>query len=490
MQRNLMEYLEHSERLFPDKTAFTDGKTSLTFAELSQRARSVGSALSDYRREPIAVFMDKQPDMIAAFFGVLYSGCFYVPLDAEMSAYRISAILDALKPRAVICDAKAAKAMERLSYDGHIYMYSELLSAPIDSPALDAIRAAALDTDPAYLVYTSGSTGTPKGVVANHRNVIDYIEQLGAVLKVDEHTIFGNQTPLYVDACLKELYPTIKYGATTVIIPKSLFLFPLKLLEFIEKHNINTLCWVVSALTMISGYGALDSASPKGLRVVAFGSEVFPPKQLRLWRQALPDTRFINLYGPTEATGMSCYYEVKRDFADDEPIPIGRAFPNTEVMLIDGEIYIRGAGVASGYYGDAERTHQVFVQNPQNDKYTEIVYKTGDLAYYNPHGELVYSSRRDHQIKHMGYRIELAEIEAAAALEDGIALTCCVFDKARSKIALYYTGTLESGDLIKRLVARLPRYMVPAFAEKLDALPLTNNGKIDRVTLTKKAEER
>lgn len=500
MQRNLLEYLERSQGLFPEKTAFANADTALTFGQLYAAARAVGSYLTRFgRRQPVAVFMEKHPNTVAAFCGVLYSGNYYVPLDAEMSLARIGMILENARPAALLCDAKSAELVAQTGYGGEVLLYADARQAAVDNAALADIRRGMLDVDPAYVVFTSGSTGTPKGVVACHRNVIDYVDALSDVLAVNESTVFGNQVPLYVDACLKEIYPTMKYGATTHFIPKSHFLFPLKLIEYINQQGINTVCWVVSALTLVSGFGALEKAVPHTLSTVAFGSEVFPIRQFNLWRKALPEARFINLYGPTEATGMSCCYEVDRTFTEGEAIPIGRPFPNTGVLLLDeagnqvqtpetpGEMYIRGAGVTLGYYNDPQRTAEVYLQNPLHALYPETVYRTGDMAKYNELGELIYLSRKDHQIKHMGYRIELMEIEAAAARMEGIAAACCVFDAARSKIVLYYAGEAEQKQVLVYMRRMLPRYMAPAAVIKLERLPLTQNGKVDRAGLAAQA---
>lgn len=134
---------------------------------------------------------------------------------------------------------------------------------------------------------------------------------------------------------MKEIYPTLKYGATTWLIPKSCFMFPVKLVEFLNDHEINTICWVVSALTMISAFGTFDTVIPKYLHTIAFGSEVFPVKQFNLWKMTIPDAEFFNLYGPTEATGMSCYYHATHVFAEKEVIPIGRPFKNTQILLLN-----------------------------------------------------------------------------------------------------------------------------------------------------------
>jgi amino acid adenylation domain-containing protein len=499
LQINILEYLEQTVKRLPDKTAYADEQEKLSFLEVYDRARAIGSYLSGkgVYKEPVAVFMKKQPATAVAYFGAIYAGCFYVPLDQEMGLNRIEMILEKMKPKAAICDESTADLMKSLNYKGTILSYEDISVGKIDELALSSIRDNAIDADPIYTVFTSGSTGTPKGVIANHRSVIDYIDNLMEVLKADEDTVFGNQTPFYLDASLKEVLGTIKCGATTYIIPKSYFMFPVKLVEFLNEYKINTVCWVVTALVIISSFKVLEKTVPEYLHTIAFGSEVFPIKQFNLWRKHLPDARFINLYGPTEATGMSCYYEANRAFELDEPIPIGKPFKNTQVLLLNdkdeeaaggelGEICIRGVGVTLGYYDDLERTREAYVQNPTCKAYPEIIYRTGDLGRYNERGELIFVSRRDYQIKHMGHRIELGEIEVCANTVDDVESACCIYDSHKSRIVLFYTGTAIGKDIIVYLKEKLPRYMVPNHIVNLEALPLTSNGKIDRIKLADK----
>lgn len=493
---NLLEYLDMAVERVPDKTAFSDGEAGITFREMDSRARSVGTVLAGrgIYREPVVVYMKKHPDMINAFFGVLMSGCYYVPIDEEMPVYRIALIMETVRPRAVICDETTLERAKETAKDADILLYAELLAEEPHEEMLSEIRRKALDIDPCYIVFTSGSTGVPKGVAACHRSVIDYIETLSEVLEFDGDTVFGNQTPLYFDACLKEIYPTLKYGATTYLIPKQLFSFPVKLVEFLNAHRINTICWVVSALTIVSSFGTFDEIRPEYLKRVAFGSEVFPAKQLNLWRKAVPQATFTNLYGPTEATGMCCYYRVERDFEPGEPVPIGGPFRNTEILLLtkegrpagegeEGEICVRGTSVTLGYFRNPERTAESFVQNPLCTAYPEVIYRTGDLARRNERGELIFLSRMDDQIKHMGHRIELGEIEAVAAERDGVRSVCAVFDPDRRKIGLYYTGDAEERQLSAELREILPRYMLPHSVLRLSAMPYTPNGKVDRKLL-------
>jgi amino acid adenylation domain-containing protein len=502
MLTNVMQYLDATAAKYPNKVAFSDGscdcavsaseKTSearlcrscLTFKQLRDAARRIASKLlaDGITGQPVAVFMEKSPKAIAANFAAVYSGNFYVSLDREMPVFRVEKILESLKPPVVIRDE---------DFDG-------FADFEINEDALAKVRETAIDIDPIYVVFTSGSSGTPKGVTACHRSVIDYIENLSEVLGVTDTTVFGNQAPLYVDACLKEVYTSIKCGSSAVLIPKSEFMFPVKLIEFLNAHRINTICWVSSALSMIAGFKTFASIVPEHLHTVAFGSELFPVKNLNIWREALPNARFFNLYGPTEATGMSSYYEIPatRRFAEDERIPIGRAFPNTQILLLDAEgkeqssvcpelkeICIRGSCLSLGYYSDSEKTAEAFVQNPATSAYPDLVYKTGDLGEYNDRGELVYVARKDYQIKHMGYRIELPEIEAAFCRNDAVSLACCQYDSEKSKILLYYTGGITPAEATKYLKEKLPRYMLPNKTFHLEQMPLTPNGKIDRAKL-------
>lgn len=496
IQTNILEYLEKTVKEVPDKTAYTDGKHGLTFAEVFRYSRAIGSYLSreGFYREPVVIYMKKSPEAVAAFYGAVYGRCFYVPFDEEMPEYRVSLILETLKPRLMICDAYTEKKLIKIGFSGRTLRFEDAVKTEIRDEKLAEIREASMDTDPIYIVFTSGSTGVPKGVAACHRSVLDYVENLSKVLGFNRETVFGNQSPLYFDACLKELYPTMMFGATTYLVPKSLFMFPVKLVEYLNENHINTVCWVVSALTMISSMGTFDKVVPKYLHTVAFGSEVFPIKQFNLWRHALPKAQFTNLYGPTECTGMSCYYRVNREFGPDDVIPIGRPFKNTEILLLNdedqsagegetGEICIRGTCVTLGYYRNPEKTKEVFVQNPLNDCYPELIYRTGDIGRYNEFGELVFVSRKDHQIKHMGHRIELGEIEVHVNQMAGIRMSCCVYDKEREKIVLFYVGDAEGKDIIKALKEKLPRYMIPNLVEKIEEMPFTANGKLNRMEL-------
>lgn len=502
MQTNVLEYLEETVKRFPEKPAFTDENSTLTFRELYEGARSIGSALAKkgHYKEAVLVFMEKSPETIRTFFGVVYGGCFYVPLDAEMPFKRIELIIESTKAGVLICDEMSLEKAECLDFDGEIILADTLKEQQEDDACLQQIRDRAIDTDPVYILFTSGSTGIPKGCTGHHRGVIDYIEQLSEVMGFSEETIFGNQAPLYVDACMKELYPTIKFGATTYLIPRQLFMFPLQLAEYLNRYKINTICWVASALTMISSFGVLDEKKPEYLHTIGFGGEVFTVKQFNLWKKALPDASFVNLYGPTEITGVCCYYKADRLFGENETIPIGCSFKNTEVFLLgkdmaragegeEGEICVRGTGLTHGYFANPQKTDESFVQNPLNPYYPEKIYKTGDIGRWNKDGELEFVSRKDFQIKHMGHRIELGEIDANVSSIQEIVMAASIYDSRKNKIILYYTGELSEKEVIMEMKKRVPRYMLPNRTIKLDRMPFTSNGKLDRGALKKMYEK-
>ncbi len=495
MRKNLLEYLYDNIDEKRERVAFSDINGSLTFGELYDISRRIGTKLSrvGVYREPVAIYMDRCPAMIAAFLGVLAGGCYYVPLDTAAPAARVRSVIETSGARVMICGKENLEESAELGFGGQTLIYEELSGFfDIDDAALARIFDAQIDTDPAYIVFTSGSTGTPKGVVACHRSVIDYIEHLSEILEVDESTVFGNQSPFYFDACLKEIYPTLKFGASAWIVPREYFMFTVKLVEFLNEHKINTICWVGSALRMVSALGTFKTVRPQYLRTVAFGSEVFPPKELRAWKEATPEgTKYINLYGPTEGTGMCCFYRVDREFEDGEAIPIGRPFPNSEILLLSddgrevadgetGEIYVRGTCVTLGYFNNPGKTGESFVQNPLNNAYPEILYKTGDLARKNEQGELVFVSRKDYQIKHMGHRIELGEIESVAGGISGVEIVACVYDSKADKIIMVYKGEAEEAAVGDHLKETLPRYMLPGRIVRVVRMPFTPGGKIDR----------
>ena len=494
MKINLLEYLEETAARFPDKSAFCDEKRSFSFGELLSFSRRLGTKLASLGvlRRPVAVFVGRDAVSIALFFSVLQAGGFYVPIDPTQPEARLRSMLSELHPAALL--ARPGEAV-KASVLTDAPILTEEDAAAADPAMLNAIRADLIDLDPAYLIYTSGSTGTPKGIVVSHRSAIDLAEWLTNTFGFTSDDVLGNQTPFYFDASVKEIVLTVCCGLTTHILSKKLFMFPSRLIDALNEKQVTSILWATSAVNLTALSGILSTKVPVHLRRVFFAGEAMTGRTLSIWQRALPEVQYINLYGPTETTVDCSYYLVDREFADEDPVPIGHACRNMQLLLLDeslkpvpqgevGEIYVRGTGVALGYYGDKERTDAAFLQNPQNPYWNDLLYKTGDLARENERGELVFVGRSDDQCKRHGNRIELGEIEAAARALPNITEALCLFDREADKLTLVYSGTEQKdSDLLKALSQKLPRYMLPDQALYFPALPHNANGKLDRNAL-------
>ena len=321
------DYLEKTADNFPDKVAFADDNTSMTFSELRDSSRRVATVLAKHGffKQPVAIYLDKSPACIAAFMGVAYSGNFYTPIDVKMPASRVEKIIDTLQPRAIITDEEHRLEAEKFAGNCKVLIYSEMCDNLIDDALLAETRSKIIDTDVLYVLFTSGSTGIPKGVIIGHKALIAYTEWVSKEFAVSEHEVLGNQTPFYFSMSVLDIYQTIRNGATMYIIPKQLFSFPIRLLEYIQEKKINFIYWVPSALCLPANLKALGKRDISCLKKVLFAGEVMPTKQLNAWRNELPNVEFANLFGPTEVTDICSFYRVTRELSNRESVPIGKA---------------------------------------------------------------------------------------------------------------------------------------------------------------------
>ena len=505
MITNILTYLEESAVRWSEKKAIADDKHSLTFAQWNQYSRNIGTAISRLSdkslRKPVLVFVDRRIEGLVGFMGVVQSGNFYVPIDCKMPDQRVKLIPDVLNPIAAITVTVAdEKTLDLINFQGARFKYDEVILNKADDSLLEEIREQMIDTDPVYSIFTSGSTGVPKGVVIAQRGMVDLAEWLVNTFHFTVNDALGNQTPFYFDGSVKDICICLKSGATLNIIGKKYFTFPKLIIPFLNDRKITAILWATSAIVLIGNSDILSVNLPEHLRLVTFAGEAMPAKQLKVWMNKLPDVKFVNLYGPTEITVDCTYYEVNRQFGDDEFIPIGNACQNKGILVFNddnqlvkvgetGELCVRGTGVALGYYNNKEKTQEVFVQNPLHDLYEDKIYRTGDIVKYNELGEIEFVSRKDFQIKHKGNRIEMGEIEVAINSIPNITNAACIFDQQNDKIVLYYTtADNQEMDIINLVKDKIPVYMFPEVINHLKVMPYNMNGKIDRIELKKMYE--
>ena len=497
---NVLDFLENSANNFPDKIAFADENNSVTYAELIEKAKKMAVAISGKTapRSPVAVLGSKKIETVIAFFACVYAGCFYVPLNPLHPVHRLRQILRTLNHPLVLIERGYENLLPEeceeiyFTADGGNTLFFDDAEEKDNPEILDKIRINHIDTDPLYIMFTSGSTGTPKGIAVSHRSVIDFIGEFVNLFGINDFDVIGNQAPFDFDVSVKDIYSTIAVGATMQIIPKKCFSFPMPLIDFLIDRKVTTLIWAVSALCIISTYRGFSYKVPADIKRVLFSGEAMPIKHLNVWEKALPQTVFVNLYGPTEITCNCTYYITPCGIFDKEVLPIGTPFPNERVFLLSengdnitkpntvGEICVSGTALSLGYYNCKEETEKAFVQNPVNPYYNEIIYKTGDLGYYDEIGNLCFVGRKDFQIKHMGHRIELAEIETALTSIENVDRAICIYNSHKEKIIGIYQGAAESSVVASGLRDSLPAFMIPSHFEKIKKFPLSENGKIDR----------
>lgn len=529
--KNVLEWLEATVTKYPDKIAFSDTKDSITFNEVYDIARNTGTYLIEklgVDRAPVAVFASRRMVTPAYFLGVVYSGRPYAPIDASLPDKRIEKILENLQPKAIVADrdslepvnsivAELAKntdfsrpqvfvAEDISNYDSVNDNRSEHAQYSVDASIcmndidsndkLAAVHSQMSMTDPLYIIYTSGSTGNPKGVMTSHLSLMTYINAYCDVMHIEENDVLGNQSPLDYIAAIRDIYLPLKTGCSTAIIPKEYFMEPNALFDYMNDKQVSSVGWSVSAFTILSSLGAFEEVGLKSLRKICFSGSVMPCKVLRKWQENLPEAHFVNQYGPTEATASCTYYSVNHRVDEDEVLPIGQAYDNYRVFLIDeagkepavgdqGEICVCGPILALGYYNDPERTNAAFTLNPLNKAYPERMYRTGDYGKFDENGVLYFCGRMDRQIKHMGHRVELDEVEHAANVVEGVAESCVIYNKQKEVLLLFYTGDCDKRSLALALRQELPGFMVPRKIKKLEQMPKLPNGKYDM----KKLEE-
>ncbi len=497
MLNSCIRYLEKSVERYPDSIALDDIAVSYTYRELRARALQWAGALFSRfsgTRSPIAVVLPRSANSIVAFLAVLYTGNFYAALDAGMPKNRLAQILESLSAPVILTLRDYSELCKSAGADESKLVYLDKDTGQNPLPLGRFERAT--DADPLYLIFTSGSTGTPKGVVVPHRAVMGYVDWALDCCGFSHEDHIGHVLPFHYVASDKAIYPSLAAGARITVISPDVYQNPTYLMDFLKREKITSLDWVPSGLSLVEAMGLLADTEGLVLRRVMFAGEVMPMHTLNAWRKALPKAIFYQSYGASEARAVM-QYKIERDFAESDTLPLGFPRGNTGALLMDergqpivekgivGELYLYGNPLALGYWKDPEKTAAAFVQNPLHQSYGDRMFRTGDLAMYNEYGELVYQGRSDSRIKHLGHRIELREIEAAASRIETFRRVCVLYDKENKQIVLFYEADSfpKPNDIRAQLRQWLPRHMLPLRYIGFDCFPQTPSGKIDRMAL-------
>ncbi|MFZ6872702.1 amino acid adenylation domain-containing protein [Undibacterium sp. Di27W] len=489
---------------FADRRALYYPSTdeAISYRCLSDKVEQLARALHARglrQGQVVALFNDKSADAFACMLACLRLGLIYTNLDPASPWERLRKILHTCQPALLV------NSFPDLSFnDGQFeeakvrcLRLDELLIA-VESIELPDCRAVS-GSSPAYIMFTSGSTGTPKGAVMSHANLLWFIQWARDRFSVTEHDVLTNVNPSYFDNSVFDFYTALFSGATLLPFTVKQVHDTRALVRLLNQAACTIWFSVPSMLVYLLTTRALSKTDLPNIRKIIFGGEGFPKSKLKQLFDLFAERADLeNVYGPTECTCICSAYHVQAtDFDDMSNLaPLGKLAQNFdyEILALDeqnpdkGELFLRGPQVGLAYYNDAQRSALAFVQNPLHTRYSDVGYRTGDIVMRDAEGNLHFQGRADFQIKHMGYRIELEEIEAAINTL-GEVTECAViykkFDNGLGQIIAYAATNVvsEPANLLARIAAIVPTYMVPRHLFFLDALPKNANGKIDRVKL-------
>jgi amino acid adenylation domain-containing protein len=478
----------------PDWPALESMDRSLSFGETNREANRRAWALRQIGARPedlIAICLDQPHFTVLAVLAALKAGAAFVVLDPEMPAERLAAMLVEAHPKFVItCAGTRGRLPAAAGLLDWVEMAQAFAHADEDPP-----HTAGAD-NAAYAVYTSGSTGTPKPVLVTHRSLVNIVLELGRIFGLRETDRRLQLAAQGSELFLSEIFTYLSTGMTLVFGRERIGGSMEGFLRFLDERGITVAGMPASWWHEWMALLGAGRPAPSRLRLVIAGMECVNPEALATWRRcAPPGVRWFNVYGPTECTFVATAYEAAASVWEDGVVPIGSAVANTAAYVLDangeqcpvgvpGELYLGGTGVARGYLNATELTAGKFLPDPFRGGETRM-YRTGDIVYLLPDGNLVFVGRADLQVKIRGHRIELEDVEASLSLNHDIQL--CAAALRGGALAAWFMpspGRIPTLEELRRHATRvLPPHMIPAVFLRVERLPLTSNGKIDRQAL-------
>ena len=483
------------------------GREELDFESFERRSAQLAASLIELgvkRGDRVGIYLRKSTESMIAVHGILRAAAAYVPLDTFTPPAVTRSIVDDCEIDVLVSHQQLASQLEVVGGDHSrlraIVGADEMPDGVQGIGWADVLAGPELDAPPrvigddlAYVMYTSGSTGTPKGIMHTHRSGLRYAE-----LAVDTYGLrptdrLANIAPLHFDQSTFEMFAAPLAGASVLVVTEPYLKMPASLSQLIQDERPTVWYSVPFALIQLLVHGALDRRDLSSLRWVLFGGEVFPIAKLGELMHQLPNATFSNVYGPAEVNQCTFHHFYEPPTA--EPLSIGRAWPDTEVIIVDGErnevppgvdgeLLVRTSTMMHGYWRRADLDRAAFVDRGLPDGRTARYYATGDRAREQDDGSLAFLGRLDRQVKVRGHRVELAMVEAAIMQIHGVVgasvAASATGDTNELVAAVVLRDAACSTDAIKmRLAATLPAYAIPARVVELQTLPLTASGKVD-----------
>ncbi|MFE9203290.1 amino acid adenylation domain-containing protein [Micromonospora sp. NPDC007230] len=485
----------------PDAVAVTDPRQTLTYAgliaradELAARLRAAGTG----RGSLVALLTDRGADAITGVLAALTADGAYLPLDPRSPVARNADLLVDSGTRWLLVDqAHEALAAEVVAAAGVPVTVLPLAQA---GPPVGSAPLAAGLADLAYVIFTSGSTGRPKGAMVHRRGMLNHLLAKVEDLDLTEADVVVQNAALTFDVSVWQMLSSLLTGGSVDVVDDDTALDPGALFGRVERHGVTILEVVPSLLR--TALDAWDAGAPvpelPKLRWLLVTGEALPPQLCHRWLARFPQIPLLNAYGPTECSDDVTHAVIATPAdVDADRVPIGRAIRNTQLYVLDanlqpvppgvpGELCVGGVGVGFGYLGDPRRTATVFVADPFTDRPGARLYRTGDRVRYRPDGQLEFLGRNDDQVKIRGQRIELGEVEAALRAAVGVTAAAVAVNTdpaGTNRLVGYVVGDTDPEAVRDHVAARLPDAMVPSVVVRLDALPLSANGKVDRKAL-------
>ena len=507
---NLGKYFENVVKTNPNKVAIiqSEDQENIDFKALNILSNKISNYLINqglHKKDVIAIMHDKSSIAYSIMIACLKLGIIYTNIDPKSPKSRLEKIIQISQPKLlfVFQDLDGDFEIDVINYQSN--KFNEVHSG--SSVSLKSLNAEVNSNNPAYLMFTSGSTGFPKGVIISHQNVLNFIAWSKKTFSIDSNDSITSINPPYFDNSVFDFFGSLFNGASLISIDHDLLITPKKLIEYLNIKKPTIWFSVPSMLVYIINLRALNSHDLPTLKKIVFGGEGFPKNQLRkLWSLWGSHKKFINVYGPTECTCICSSYELRSDdLESDELLPLGPIAENFYSYIVNkegqkagenqiGELYIGGPNVGLGYFNNIAKTKQVFINDPFQLTYNEKLYKSGDLVRYDSKNNLLhFHGRIDNQIKKMGFRIELEEIETALNSLNEINESAVISLNQNDNleiIACICSNKLDIKELLKMLKGLIPYYMIPDKFLKFERLPKNANGKIDRLTLKKTIYEK